>query len=262
MRPRVCLSIAGFDPSGGAGLVSDVRTFSFLCVYSISVVSAITLQNTYEITGIKKISSQLFKKQIETVLNDITPHSTKISMISSVECAKVLYECLKKYKLKNVVFDPVMISKHNVILTPSSVMKFISRKIFSLLTLITPNIPEASFICNREIRTIEDIKSSAKHINSLGVKYVFLKGGHLDGDWCVDTLYDGKDFYFFKNRRINTLNTHGTGCILSSAISAFLAQGYDIYFSVKKAVEFVNCGIKNSFKPGKGFGTLNLFKCV
>jgi hydroxymethylpyrimidine/phosphomethylpyrimidine kinase len=261
MKPKICLSIAGIDLSGGAGLTSDIRTFSILGVHSLSVVSAITLQNTYEIRGIKKISPSFLKKQLETILDDIIPDSTKISMIPSSSCAFVIYDILKKYKLKNVVLDPVMISKQKVVLTPPSALRFISKKIFPLITLVTPNIPEASFICQKEIKTIEDIKKSLKYINSLGVRYVLLKGGHLEGEMCIDTFYDGKDFYFFKNKRFNTLNTHGTGCVLSSAISAFLAKGYDMYSSVKKSIVLVNCGIKKSFSLGRGYGTLNLFYC-
>jgi len=261
MKPKICLTIAGIDPCGGAGLVSDIRTFSLLGVYSLSAVSAITLQNTIEIRGIRKIDSIFLKKQIEVILDDIIPDSTKISMLPSVSSAYVIYYILKKYNLRNVILDPVMVSKQRVILTPKSVMRFISQKIFPFLTLVTPNISEASIIYGREIKTMEEVKDAAKYIKSLGVRYVLLKGGHLKGEICIDTLYDGDKFYFFKNRRIYTSNTHGTGCILSSTISAFLAKGYDIYYSVQKAIKFVNCGIKNSFSLGNGFGTLNLFDC-
>ncbi len=259
MKVPVALSIAGFDPCGGAGILADIKTFSFFKVYGMGVVTALTSQNTFEFNGVFEVEKRFFLKQIDTVLKDILPDSVKIGMVNNTKIVDMIIKMIKKYSLKNIVFDPVMLSKTGGRLGLKDDIDFLIEKIFPLIDVLTPNIEEASLISKIDIKDENDIKKALKIIHSYGCKNVLIKGGHLNGVWCVDFLYDGKDFFKFKKRRLNTKNTHGTGCTLSSAIAANLALKRSIYDSVKTSVDYINKAIKDSFDIGEGNGPLNHF---
>ncbi|HOJ85467.1 MAG: bifunctional hydroxymethylpyrimidine kinase/phosphomethylpyrimidine kinase [Elusimicrobiales bacterium] len=257
MKMPIALSIAGVDPSGGAGIFADIKTFSAFRVYGMGVVTALTSQNTYEVNGIKTAGRKFFQKQINTVLKDIKPDSVKTGMIPDIVTADVIYESLMEHKLNNLVIDPVMISKQGAFLSSRSTIRFIIKKLFPLSLIITPNIPEASYISGIKIKNVEDMISACKKISRLGPKNVLLKGGHMEGDVCVDVLFDGKKIFYFKNKRIKTKNTHGTGCTLSAAICANLSKGKKLLDSVEIAINYVNKAIRKSLDIGKGNGPLN-----
>lgn len=253
----IALSIAGVDPSGGAGIFADIKTFSAFKVYGMGVVTALTSQNTYEVNGIKKIGREFFQKQIKTVLKDIKPDSVKTGMMPDTATAYIIYESLTKYKINNLVIDPVMISKQGAFLSSKSTINFIIKKLFPVSLIVTPNISEASYISGIKIKNLEDIIYACKKISGLGPKNVLLKGGHMEGDVCIDVLFDGKKIFYFKNKRIKTKNTHGTGCTLSAAICANLSRGKNVLDSVEIAINYVNKAIRKSLDIGKGNGPLN-----
>lgn len=257
MRYSVALSIAGVDPSGGAGIFADIKTFTAFNVYGMGVITSITSQNTYEINSIENVSIDFFKKQIDTVLNDIKPDCVKTGMIPAPEIAEIIYNHIKKYSIKNLVIDPVMISKQKAVLTSNAAIDVIIKKLFPVSVVVTPNIPEASFITGVDIRNVDDMILSCKKIYELGPENILLKGGHMKGNICVDVFFNGKDIHLLKNKRINTKNTHGTGCTLSAAICANISLGKTVYESVKESVSFVNRAIKKSISLGHGNGPLN-----
>ncbi|OFI06789.1 hydroxymethylpyrimidine/phosphomethylpyrimidine kinase [Clostridium acetireducens DSM 10703] len=256
------LTIAGSDSSGGAGIQADLKTFSAHGVFGMSVITAVTAQNTQGVWAVEDMSKEIIGKQIDAIFEDIEVDAVKIGMVSKIETIEIIAEKLKQYKPKNIVLDPVMISKSGFDLLRPESKKALIEKLIPLSTLITPNIPETeailSKINNKEVETIEDMKKAAKDIYTMGPKSVLIKGGHLKGE-AIDILYDGKNISEFKNARINTKNTHGTGCTLSSAITSNLALGYSMKESVKLAKEYITVAIENSLDIGKGVGPTNHF---
>ena len=233
------LTIAGSDSSGGAGIQADLKTFSAIGTYGMSVITAITAQNTQGVFEVEELSSNIIKSQIKVVCEDISPKAIKVGMVSSPQIIKDIVDTLDQYPCEYLVVDPVMISK-------------------SGYSLLRPNIPEAEEITNMKIETVEDMKKAGQIILNLGPKYVLMKGGHLNGD-CVDILI-GKDlFEVFEGERIDRKNTHGTGCTISSAITSHLALGYDIKEAVRLSKEYITEAIRHSFDIGKGVGPVHHF---
>lgn len=252
------LTIAGSDSSGGAGIQADLKTFSAIGTYGMSVITAITAQNTQGVFGVEELSSKIIKDQIKVVCEDIMPKAIKIGMVSSPEIIKDIAESLEQYPCEYLVVDPVMISKSGYSLLKPEAKNSLIKYLIPKAYIVTPNIPEAEEISNMKIHTVDDMKESGKAILNLGSKYVLMKGGHLEGD-CVDILM-GKDlFEVFKCERINKKNTHGTGCTISSAITSHLALGYDIVESVKLSKEYITEAIKHSFDIGSGVGPVHHF---
>ena len=258
MKIPVALSIAGVDPSGGAGIFADIKVFSILGVYGTGVITSITSQNTYELNQIKYLDRKFFKKQLYTLLKDIKPDSVKIGMIANADLIDTIRQSFIEYSIKKIVLDTVMISKQGRIIGSKKLVKKIVSELLPLADIITPNIPEASFISGINIKNKVDILKAAEIICAKGAKNVLIKGGHLEGFWSLDFFFDGNKMRVFKNKRIKTKNTHGSGCVLSSAISSFMAKGFSPEVSVKKAIRFVNISIKNSLDIGRGFGPVNV----
>lgn len=253
------LTIAGSDSCGGAGIQADLKSFSANGVYGMSVITAITAQNTQGVFGIEDISPEIIKKQINVIFDDIHVNAIKIGMVSKIESIKAIGESLRKIKeLPPIVLDPVMVSKSGFNLLSKDAKDTLIKELFPLALIITPNLPEAEEILQRKIETLEDMRESAKKLIKLGPKYVLIKGGHLEKD-AMDILYDGENFIELTGERINTIHTHGTGCTLSSAIAANLAKGDSVEIAVKKAKDYITIAIKNSFKLGKGVGPTNHF---
>ncbi len=255
---KTALSIAGSDCSGGAGLQADIKTMSSLGVFGMSVVVAVVAENTSRVISILDVEPKMIKDQIDSIFEDIQVDAVKIGMLSTPVSIAAVYEKLVEYKPKNIVVDPVMYAKNGCALMPPSSIDSLLSTIVPLATVITPNIPEAECIAKMEIKTIDDMKTACKIIHNLGVPNVLVKGGHYDGD-ATDILYDGANFYSFVTERINTKNTHGTGCTLSSAIASYLAKGEDIVTAVKLAKDYVTEAIRYSLEIGKGNGPTNHF---
>jgi hydroxymethylpyrimidine/phosphomethylpyrimidine kinase len=251
------LIIAGSDSSGGAGIQADIKTVTALGSYAMTAVTAVTLQNTKGVKGIISISSKNLQKQITMVLEDIGADAVKIGMLHNTVLIKCIHKILKKYKLKNVVLDPVMIAKGGTKLINNSSIKYLKKLILPLCYLVTPNIPEAEVLTGQSISNKEEMIKAAKKIISMGAKNVLLKGGHLKNKMIFDILVSKKEIKVFPKRKIETKNTHGTGCTLSSALATCLSQKKNIYKSCKISLKYVDMAILTAPNYGKGFGPLN-----
>ncbi len=257
--PRA-LTIAGSDSGGGAGIQADLKTFTAFRVYGMSAITCVTAQNTNSVLGICNLSPEFIELQIDAVLKDIGVDAVKIGMLSTKEIIKSVAAKVKEYELKNIVLDPVMVAKGGEGLLNPDAEETLVRQLLPHTTVLTPNIPEAEVISGLQISTVEDMKTAASKIRALGPENVLIKGGHLDkSSDAVDILYNGKDFFEFRTLRVETKNTHGTGCTYSAAICAGLAKGFSVLESVKEAKDYVTSAIENSFDIGKGHGPLNHF---
>ena len=252
------LTIAGSDSSGGAGVQADLKTFSAIGTYGMSVITAITAQNTQGVFLVEDLSKEIIEKQIEVVFEDIEPKAVKIGMVSSPEIILDIVDSLKKYPCEYLVVDPVMISKSGYSLLKPEAKENLIKYLIPMAYIVTPNVPEAEEITGMKIETEEDMKKVGQKILDLGPKFVLMKGGHLEGD-CVDVLM-GKDvFEVYKCERIDRKNTHGTGCTISSAITSHLALGYNIKEAVRLSKEYITEAIRHSFDIGHGVGPVHHF---
>ncbi|MGL5329842.1 MAG: bifunctional hydroxymethylpyrimidine kinase/phosphomethylpyrimidine kinase [Peptostreptococcaceae bacterium] len=252
------LTIAGSDSSGGAGVQADLKTFSAIGTYGMSVITSITAQNTKGVFLVEDLSKEIIKKQIEVVFEDIEPKAVKIGMVSSEIIIKEIVNTLSKYNPKYLVVDPVMISKSGYSLLKPEAKKILIQNLIPKAYIITPNTLEAEAITDIKINNLEDMKIVGKKILELGPKYVLMKGGHLDGD-AIDVLIGENVFEIYRSERLDRKNTHGTGCTVSSAITAYLALGYDIIEAVKFSKEYITEAIRHSFDIGKGVGPVHHF---
>lgn len=252
------LSIAGSDCSGGAGIQADLKTFAAHGVYGMSVIVSVLAENTSRVVGTQDIAPEMIEKQIDAVFEDIGTDAVKVGMLSHSACMRAVARKLRKYKPKNIVIDPVMAAKDGCpLMRPDSADTFI-REVLPLADLLTPNIPEAEKIAGLSIRSAADMERAARQMICLGAKNVLVKGGHAKGD-ALDILFDGVKFYRFSAERIDTKNTHGTGCTFSSAVAANLALGFGLEEAVKRAKTYVTTAIRHSLPIGKGCGPTHHF---
>lgn len=252
------LTIAGSDSSGGAGIQADLKTFSAIGTYGMSVITAITAQNTQGVYEVLDLNKEIVSSQIKAVLEDIKPKVIKIGMVSNCEIINEIYCALSGYNCDYVVVDPVMISKSGFFLLKPEAKYMLIKKLFPIAYIVTPNILEAEEITEMKIRNLDEMKIAGKKILKLGTKFVLIKGGHLEGD-AVDVLIGENIFKIYKSERLNRKNTHGTGCTLSSAISAYLALGKSITDSINLSKKYITNAIKYSFDIGKGVGPVHHF---
>jgi len=252
------LTIAGSDSCGGAGIQADLKTFSAHKVFGMSVITAVTAQNTQGVFAVQDISVDIIQKQIEAIFDDISVDGVKIGMVSKTETIKIIAETLSKYQVQNLVIDPVMISKSGFDLLKPDAKEALIKHLLPMATVVTPNLPEAEVITGFKVSSLEEMKKAAEAIYNMGPKYVLVKGGHLEGE-AVDILFDGTVFTYYNSSRINTKNTHGTGCTLSSAIASNLGKGFSIEQSIEKAKTYITIAIENSFSIGKGVGPVHHF---
>lgn len=250
---KTALTIAGSDPTGGAGLQIDLKVFRAFNVHGLSIVSAITSQNTEGVDFIFPVEPDCFEKQFHTLLFDIKPDATKIGMLYSNFAVEVVKKIIKKYSLFNIVIDPVTVSSSGNPLVSEGTLDALREKLFPLSRVITPNIYEASVLTGIRIEDKKDMKKSAKILKNMGPEVVVITGGHLK-ETALDLYYDG-DYHYIKSKKIEG-EYHGTGCAFSSAIAASLAHGRSPLESVKKAKMFINRAIKKAYRPGKGMGLL------
>lgn len=264
MKKYPCiLSIAGSDCSGGAGIQADLKTISALGGYAATAITAITVQNTTGVRAIHAVPPVYVRGQIEVVMEDIRPDAVKIGMINEVEIVKVIASCLRRYQPRYVVFDPVMVSTSGHKLIEDDAVSALTRELMPLSSLITPNLSEAEVLTGHSINNVEEMKAAAPDLLKFGCGAVLLKGGHLEGGKMCDVLQiAGEDEpHLFVSDKIESKNTHGTGCTLSSAIATFLTLGYDMPQAVERAKAYVTGGI-NAGKEvhiGEGHGPLNHF---
>ncbi len=253
-----CLTVAGSDPSGGAGIGADIKTFSALDCYAMSVITSVVAENTFAVKGKLDVPAKMITAQLEAVFEDIRVDGMKIGMLTDISSVEAVAAAIEKYKPPIIVFDPVMNATAGAELLSPKAVETVKKRLIPLCTLVTPNIPEAEVLTGTKIESTEDMKAAAKKIADSGAKAVLLKGGHLSGN-AEDLLFDGKDFRFYSAHRISTNTTHGTGCTLSSAITAFMANDCLLPQAVEKAKEFITGAIENGLDIGKGNGPLNHF---
>ncbi len=251
------LIIAGSDSSGGAGIQADIKTVSSLGSYAMTAVTAVTSQNTKGVMSISYISPLEISRQIEFTSKDIRPDTIKIGMLGNTKTIKAVLKSLAKIKINKIVLDPVMVAKGGARLINKSSIKILKDKLIKKVTLITPNIPEAEILSNQRINSKKDMISAGKKLLKIGAKNVLIKGGHLKSKHTYDILLEKNKIFIFKNKKINSRHTHGTGCTLSSAIATYYSCGKSLKKSCEKAIKYVNQSISNAPRYGKGHGPIN-----
>ena len=260
--PRA-LTIAGSDSGGGAGIQADLKTFSALKCFGMSAITALTAQNTVEVSGIFPVPPEFTGLQIDAVFTDIGADAVKIGMLHSPEVIEIVAGRLKKYRCKSIVLDPVMVAKSGDKLLKDDAINTLKQKLIPLASIITPNLPEASVLLGRPVETTKHMHEACRDLALLGCDNVLLKGGHLTEDRSVDFLYmkSNKDLIELDEERIATDNSHGTGCTISSAIAAYMARGYGIKSAVEKAKTYITGALKagSEYSTGHGHGPVHHF---
>lgn len=250
------LTIAGSDCSGGAGIQADIKTITAHKMYAMSAITALTAQNTTGVYGILESTPEFVGKQLDCIFEDIRPDAVKIGMVSNIDIIEVIAEKLRQYEAVNIVVDPVMVSTSGSKLLSDDAIDTLKTQLFSIATVITPNIPEAEVLTGFSIKSKEDMQKAAEKISKVACGGVLVKGGHLE-DCADDLLYTRESTYWFEAPKIKNPNTHGTGCTLSSAIACNLAMGLNIVESIKNAKDYINGALKAGLELGKGRGPLN-----
>ena len=251
------LIIAGSDSSGGAGIQADIKTVTSLGCYAMTAVTAVTIQNTTGVKSIIPIKPDEIANQIEFTSKDIKPDAVKIGMLHSKQVIVAVIKSIKKINIKKIVLDPVMVAKGGTKLINDQAITDIKNRLMKNVLLITPNIPEAELLTNIKINSTESMIKAGKILIDHGAKNVLIKGGHLNSNQMKDILLSEKKIKIFKSKKYRSKNTHGTGCTLSSAITANLSCGKDLIKSCELGIKYVNDAIKSNLKLGKGNGPIN-----
>ena len=267
--PRVIpntLTIAGMDPSGGAGILADVKAMSALGAYACAVVAALTAQNTQAVTDISPVNPPFVRAQIDTLFADIEIHAVKIGMLGQTGIIEVVADRLGHHKPPHLVLDPVMVAKSGDLLLEQKAVGALREQLLPLATIITPNLPEAGVLLEmRSVETVREMRRVAERLRNLmthgGHRWVLLKGGHLPGNDTIDILHDGDKMIELPGHRIQTQNTHGTGCTLSAALAALLPQMDDVVDATRAAKEYLVAAIASAdmLKVGQGHGPVHHF---
>ncbi len=257
----VALSIAGFDPSGGAGVLADIKTFAAFDCFGVAAITSLTSQNTVAVYGAVHQSGETLRMQIEPVVSDFNISAVKTGMLPTRETIEVAAETIERHLLPNIVVDPVIRSTSGYDLIDEAAMKFLIERLLPLACVITPNMAEAERLTGLEVKDLDGMKRAAEKIyemaqSAIRNRAVLVKGGHLP-DEATDVLFDGGEFRLFRAPRIETRNTHGTGCTLSSAIAALLAHGYDIPQAVAEAKRYLEAALLSAPNIGQGSGPVN-----
>jgi hydroxymethylpyrimidine/phosphomethylpyrimidine kinase len=253
---KTVLTIAGTDPTGGAGVQADLKTFMAHQVYGMSIITALVAQNTMGVRDIMNVTPQFLEEQFACVFEDIYPDAIKIGMVSEPKLIHKIVEQLKKYQAKNIVVDPVMVSTSGSRLLQDNTLEALKKELIPLSCIITPNILEAEVLVGYSIQSKEDMKKAAQDIRMWYQGDILIKGGHFE-ERADDLLYHDNEFIWLECEHIDNPNTHGTGCTLSSAIASHLALGYDIVESVKKAKDYISGALQAQLNLGQGSGPLN-----
>ena len=247
------LTIAGSDSGGGAGIQADLKTFSALGVYGMSVLTAITAQNTVAVTAVHEIPTDVIAAQIDAVISDIGADVVKTGMLGSSDIIRVVAAKVREHRLDRLVVDPVMVAKSGDRLLRDEAVAALREELLPLALVVTPNLPEAEVLVGRPVRTLGDMREAGREIVALGARAALMKGGHLDGD-PVDVLRVGDRVVELPARRVHTKNTHGTGCTYASAIAAYLARGEGVEAAVSQAKVYLTAAIEQAYPIGRGQG--------
>jgi len=258
---RSVLTIAGRDPSGGAGIQADLKTFAALGVYGTSAITAITAQNTTGVTSVTPLEADLVTAQIEAVAGDIQIHATKLGMLATSAIVEAVVAAIEDLDLPLVVLDPVLVSTSGYPLLDDDGIEALERELLPLVRVVTPNIPEAERLSGIQISSMVDVREAARRIRRAGAKSVIVTGGHaqFNSSHVVDVVLDGDTFHELRAQRIDSPNTHGTGCTFASAVAAHLAHGCTLTEAAERAQQYVAGAIAHSVAVGHGRGSLNHF---
>lgn len=254
---KVALTVAGSDPTGGAGIQADLKTFATLKVHGAAVVASLTIQNTQGIQEVVKIPPDLLRKQITTLLDDMKIHAVKTGMLLDGESIEIVGELLKKYRLVQYVLDPIVRSSTGFPILKKDDVELLKKTLLPLARVVTPNLKEAEALTGLSVRTEKEMERAGMEIHAMGPRYVLIKGGHLEGDDALDLLVGESGIQRFRKARIRGRRLHGTGCVLSAAITAGLAVGLNVPQAVRKAKAFVHKAIRSSVTAGHGRQILN-----
>ena len=257
-RPKA-LTIAGSDSGGGAGIQADLKTFAAFGVYGSSVITAVTAQNTLGVTAIQEIDLDVIASQIDAVMSDIGAAAVKSGMLSSAEIIETVAEGAKRHGMRNLVVDPVMVAASGDRLLREDAVGALKSLLLPLALVVTPNVPEAEVLVGEKLAGEDEIRDAARAIAGMGAANVIIKGGHMEGPESTDLLYDGAGFTEYSAPRIDTTNTHGTGCTFSSAIASGLAKGKSVADATSDAKAYVTEAIRFAYPVGEGHGPLNQF---
>jgi hydroxymethylpyrimidine/phosphomethylpyrimidine kinase len=260
------LTIAGMDPSGGAGILADVKAMSALGAYACAVVAALTAQNTQAVTDISPVNPQFVRAQLDTLFADVKIHAAKIGMLGQTGVIEVVADRLGHFKPEHIVLDPVMVAKSGDLLLEQKAVGALREQLLPLATILTPNLPEAGVLLEmRSVETVREMRRVAERLRNLmthsGHRWVLVKGGHLPGNDTIDILHDGDQMIELPGHRIPTRNTHGTGCTLSSAITALLPQTQTVPEATQKAKDYLVQAILHAedLRVGQGHGPVHHF---
>ncbi|WP_408009354.1 bifunctional hydroxymethylpyrimidine kinase/phosphomethylpyrimidine kinase [Pseudalkalibacillus sp. A8] len=252
------LTIAGSDSGGGAGIQADLKTFQELGVYGMSVITAVTAQNTLGVQGVYPMSVEAIEEQINSIAEDLAPDALKTGMLFSADIIKKVGDLVEANSWNKLVVDPVMIAKGGSRLLQEEAVEAMKEHLLPHAYVITPNIPEAEVLTGMKIKTEDDQEAAAEALYQSGAQNVVIKGGHIEDESdAVDLLYDGEEFHEFKSPRIKTDHTHGTGCTFAAAITAELAKGYSVKDAIHTAKKFISAAIYNELRIGSGNGPTN-----
>lgn len=252
------LTIAGSDSGAGAGIQADLKTFAALGVYGTSVITAITAQNTLNVTKIFELSAGLVAAQIDAVIDDIGAHALKTGMLANAPIIDTVAKKILQHRLTNLVVDPVMIAKSGDLLLRKNAIDALRARLIPLATIVTPNLPEAEELTGIKLSTAKHIEEAARRIVAMGAKSVVIKGGHRRGP-AIDLFFDGHRFRRLHSARIPSRHTHGTGCTFSAAIAGYLAKGEDLENSISLAKKYITGAIRNGFVVGSGHSPVHHF---
>ncbi|TMB99937.1 MAG: bifunctional hydroxymethylpyrimidine kinase/phosphomethylpyrimidine kinase [Chloroflexi bacterium] len=256
MKLPVALTIAGSDSGGGAGIQADLKTFAALGVHGTSAITAVTAQNTITVTDIHEIPVRVIRAQIDAVVGDIGVQAAKTGMLASAEIIEAVSAAIRAHGIENLVVDPVMVAKGGARLLHNDAIASLYKYLLPLAAVVTPNIPEAEVLLGRKLASLDDRRRAARDLVSLGPRAAVVKGGHAEGD-AVDVYWDGVELVELPGRRVNTRNTHGSGCAFSAAIAAGLAKGESPLDAVRAAKIFIAHAIESSLDVGRGHGPVN-----
>ena len=268
-RPPTALTIAGVDPSGGAGVLADVKTMSALGAYACAVIAALTAQNTRGVTGVHAIPAEFVRQQIDTLFADVRIDAVKIGMLGQAQVIDVVTECLRRWQPAHVVLDPVMIAKSGDALLERRAVGALRECLLPIASVLTPNLPEAGVLLDgRAPETLREMRLAAQRLRErmahAGERWVYLKGGHLPGGDATDLLFDGDRMLELSAPRVDTRNTHGTGCTLSAALAALLPQSSDVPTAARRAKAYLGAAIvaADGLAIGRGHGPVHHFHAL
>jgi hydroxymethylpyrimidine/phosphomethylpyrimidine kinase len=255
---RTVMSIAGFDPSGGAGVLADIKTFAALGCFGTAAITSLTFQNTVAVRGASHQSAETLRAQIEPILEDFEIAAVKTGMLPTRETIELTAEIIERHKLPNVVVDPVIRSTSGYDLIDDAAVRCLLQRLLPLAVVVTPNMAEAERLTQIDVKDFESMKRAARRLHEMCGKAALVKGGHLPAE-AADVLYDGREFHTFSSPKLETRNTHGTGCTLSAAIAAMLAQGFQLPEAIERAKTYLTEALRTAPGLGHGAGPLNHF---